>query len=185
MNWCIWIWLGVGRAACMWEALIVVRRRRLGTLDLEDRESVIVVLLLGIYREDVVWPLGVSIAKGGRWTWSIIGWNDRLEHVLQRHSCKVAVARLGVCIIEKWQLIVWTLECHQTIGEEQAGKFLLLTLICCTNGIAVDRYRRYCGQWILGGELNLKLDGLVVVHLIYDLLGASREFDFPVVVLKI
>lgn len=56
----------------MWEALIVVRRRRLGTLDLEDRESAIVVLLLGIYREDVVWPLGVSIAKGGRWTWSII-----------------------------------------------------------------------------------------------------------------
>lgn len=56
----------------MGEALIVVRRRRLGTLDLEDRESVIVVLLLRIYREDVVWPLGVSIAKGGRWTWSII-----------------------------------------------------------------------------------------------------------------
>lgn len=104
MNWCIWIWLWVGRAACMWEALIVVRRRRLGTLDLEDRESVVVVLLLGIYREYVVWPLGVSIAKGGRWTWSIIGWNDRLEHVLQRHSCKVAVARLGVCIIEEWQL---------------------------------------------------------------------------------
>lgn len=36
----------------------------------------------------------------------------------------------------------------------------------------------------MSGEVNFKLDGLIVVHLIDDLLGSPRELDFSVVVLQ-
>lgn len=36
----------------------------------------------------------------------------------------------------------------------------------------------------MSGEVNFKLDGLIVVHLIDDLFGSPRELDFSVVVLQ-